>query len=60
MAFAVPVDHRVKIKENEKRDKYEDLARGQKKKNNKQTIEHEGAGDINRGWCTWDNPQMFV
>ena len=27
MAFTVPVNHRVKIKENEKRDKYLDLAR---------------------------------
>ena len=27
MHFAVPVDHRMKIKENEKRDKYLDLAR---------------------------------
>ena len=30
--FAVPVDHRVKLKENEKKDKYLDLAREMKKK----------------------------
>ena len=27
MDFAVPADHRVKLKENEKKDKYSDLAR---------------------------------
>ena len=27
MDFVVPVDHRVKLKEYEKRDKYQDLAR---------------------------------
>ena len=31
MNFAVPTDHRVKLKENEKRDKYIDLAREMKK-----------------------------
>ena len=31
MDFAVPVDHRVKLKENEKKDKYLDLAREFKK-----------------------------
>ena len=34
MDFAVPADHKVKIKENEKRDKYLDLARELKKKKN--------------------------
>ena len=34
---AVPADHRVKLKENEKKDKYLDLARELKKK----TVEHE-------------------
>ena len=32
MNFAVPADHRVKLKESEKRDKYHDLARELKKK----------------------------
>ena len=31
MDFAVPVDHRVKLKESEKRDKYLDVARELKK-----------------------------
>ena len=29
--FAVPADHRIKLKECEKRDKYKELARGLKK-----------------------------
>ena len=43
--FAVPSDHRIKLKECEKRDKYLDLARELKK-----TMEH--AGD-NCDWCFW-------
>ena len=35
--FAVPADHRIKLKESEKRDKYLDLVRELKK-----TMEHEG------------------
>ena len=31
MDFAVPADHRIKLKENEKRDRYLDLARELKK-----------------------------
>ena len=31
--FAVPADHRIKLKEYEKKDKYLDLARELKKKN---------------------------
>ena len=31
MDFAVPADHRVKLKENEKKDKYLDLAKELKK-----------------------------
>ena len=38
--FAIPVDYRVKLKENEKRDKYQDLA-----KELKETMEQEGDGD---------------
>ena len=37
VVFAVPADHRIKLKECEKRDKYLDLARELKK-----TVEHEG------------------
>ena len=36
--FAVPADHRVKPKESEKRDKYQDVARELKKWNMKVTV----------------------
>ena len=39
----------MKIKESEKRDKYLDLAREQKK-----TVEHEGGGDTNCCWSAWN------
>ena len=42
MDFAVPTDHRVKIEENVKRNKYLNLARELKK-----SYEHEGGGDTN-------------
>ena len=48
MDFTVPADHWVKLKENEKRDKYLDIARELKK-----TMEHEGDGDTNCKWCTY-------
>ena len=51
--FPVPVDHRVKIEENKKRDKYLDLARELK------TTEPEGDGDTNCNPCTWNNPQTI-
>ena len=40
--FAIPVDHRVKLKESEMRDEYLDLARELKK-----TMKHEGHSDTN-------------
>ena len=43
--FAVPADHRIKLKECEKRDKYLDLARELKK-----AVEHEGDNYTNRDW----------
>ena len=46
VAFAVPADHRIKLKENEKKDKYLDFVRELKK-----TVEHEGDGYTNRDWC---------
>ena len=46
--FAVPADHRIKLKECEKKDKYVDLARELKK-----TMEHESDDCINRNWCFW-------
>ena len=45
MDFAIPADHRVKLKESEKRDKYVDLARELKK-----TMEHESDGDTYSNW----------
>ena len=45
--FAVPADHRIKLKECEKKDNYLDLARGLKK-----TMEH-GNNYTNRDWCFW-------
>ena len=49
--FVIPADHRVKIKENKKRDKYQYLARELKK--------HKGDGDTYCGWSTWHNPQRI-
>ena len=46
--FAVPADHRLKLKECEKRDKYIDLARELKK-----TMEHEGDNNTNCDWCCY-------
>ena len=46
--FAVAADHRIKLKECEKRDKYLDLARELKK-----TMEHEGDNYTNCDWCFW-------
>ena len=47
--FAVPADHRIKLKECEKKDKYLDLARELKKK----TMEHEGDNYTNCDKCFW-------
>ena len=46
--FAVPADHRIKLKECEKRDKYLDLA-GELKK----TMKHEGDNYTNCDSCFW-------
>ena len=48
--FVVPADHRIKLKECEKKDKYLDLARELKK-----TMEHEGDNYTNYNWCVWNN-----
>ena len=48
--FAVPADHRIKLKECEKRDKYPDLARELKK-----TMEHAGDNYTNCNWCVWNS-----
>ena len=47
--FAVPADHRIKLKECEKRDKYLDLARELKK------LEHTGDNYTNCNWCDWNS-----
>ena len=47
--FAVPADHRIKLKECEKRDKYLDLARELKK-----TMKHEGDNYTSCDWCFWN------
>ena len=44
--LAITADHRVKLKENEKRDKYLGLARELKK-----TIKHKSDGDTNCNRC---------
>ena len=48
--FAVSADHRLKLKECEKKDKYLDLARGLKK-----TMEHAGDNYTNCNWCVWNS-----
>ena len=47
MDFAVPADHRVKLKESKKRYKYVDLAREPKR-----TMGHENNDDTNCNWRT--------
>ena len=49
--FVVPENHRVKIKESEKMDKYLDLARGLKKLWN-----IESDGDNHYNWYAWNGP----
>ena len=48
--FAVPVDHRIILKESEKKDKYLDLARELKK-----AVEHESDDCANCDWCVRHN-----
>ena len=50
--FRVPADHRVKLKESEKENKYIDLARELKK-----TVEHKSNGYTNCRWCSWFSHQ---
>ena len=51
MEFAVPIDHKMKIKESEKIDKHLDLARELKK------VEREGDGDTSCICCTWNRSE---
>ena len=55
MNFAVPADHKVKLKESEKKDKYLDLARELKK-----TMEHEGDNYTNFNWCFRYSHQRII
>ena len=50
--FAVLANHKVKIKEGEKRNECFDLAKELKK-----TMEHEGDCYNSCNWCTWNDPQ---
>ena len=56
MDFAVPAEHRVKLKKIKKRDKYLDLARELK---NKTTVNHESDGYTNFNWCSWYGHQRI-
>ena len=55
MDFAYPADYKVKIKGNEKRHKYLELAWELKKK----TMEYDGDSDTNCYWWTRNNPQRL-
>ena len=48
--FTVPAEHRIKLKECEKKDKYLDLSRELKK-----TMEHAGDNYTNCNWCVWNS-----
>ena len=53
MNFTVPVDHRIKLKESEKKYKY--FARELKK-----IIEYEGDNYTYRDWCFWYSHQRII
>ena len=55
MDFAVPSDHRIKLKNCEKKDKYLGLARELKKKWNM----NEGDNYTNCDWCFWYSYQRI-
>ena len=48
--FAVLADHRIKLKEFDKKVKYLDLAKELKK-----TMEHAGDNYTNCNWCVWNS-----
>ena len=52
MDCAVSADHRVRLKESEKRKKYLELVKELK------DLEHEGDGNANCNWCARNNLQM--
>ena len=49
--FAIPADHRVKVKESEKLGKYRNLAR-----EIKNVVEHENDSDTLHSWGPWNGP----
>ena len=53
--FAVPADHRIKLKECEKKDKYYDPARELKK-----TLEHESDDYTNCDWWFWHSNKRII
>ena len=53
MDFVLPVNHKVKIKENKKIDKYLDLTRELKK-----VMKHEGDSDSSHSYSSWNDPQI--
>ena len=53
--FAVPADHRVKLKESEKKDKYLELSRELKK-----IVEHESDDYTNCNWCFWYSHRRII
>ena len=55
MDFAIPTDQKIKLKENEKRDKYLDLTTELKK-----TLEHKSDGDTNWNLHTRYRQQRIV
>ena len=55
MDFAVRADHRIKLKQNEKKDKYFDLAWELKK-----TMKHESDNYTNRDWWFLYSHQRFI
>ena len=54
MDLAVPADHRIKLKESEKKDKYHNCARELKKK------DHEGDDYTNRDRYFWYSHQRII
>ena len=55
MDVAVSADHRITVKENEKKNQYLDLARELKK-----TMEREGNNFTNRDKCFWYSHQRII
>ena len=55
MDFAVPADHRIKLKVREKKDKYLDVTTELKK-----TVEHEGDNYTSCDWCFWYSHQRII